>query len=227
MPYGKKERTNKMSKEQAVREIDVVALIPNAPEEDDLKVIEFPTEDTAEQLEDIELTTEDTEGELKGFELSDDEVDLLFPEEWGEGYFNGCDLAFPFEAFPPSNLLDPFGILDLPNDKEDEEFKKMIDKELKQTWWSKLVYKLCNTDWKAVDKKINTACVCFGWILGRILRVIIIILSCIFTSLFLICFISELAPGIREHIPSFFMIIDGLLNWFDKTIWRVMAIPFK
>lgn len=180
--------------------------------EEEPTIIEFPIDYAPEE-------------DLRDFQLPDDEVDLLFPEEWRDGYFNGCDLAFPLEVFPPSDIPDPFGTLDLPESANATENK--FNEQTKQTWWSKLIDKIDSIDWKEVDNKINTACVCCGWLLGKMLRVIIKILSYIFTSLFLICFISELTPGIRAHAPSFFFVIDSLLNWFDETIWRVIALPFK
>lgn len=161
-------------------------------------------------------TAEEELEELKNFKFSDED---FLPEELCEGYFNGCDLAFPFEIFPPS---DPFGIFDLPDEKDDEEFKKMIDKELKQTWWSELVYKLDQTDWKKVDAKIEEACEN----LGQFLALIFVVLIKLFASLFIICFAAELAPGLRTYAPSFYFIVDCLLDWFEG-IWKVAALPFK
>lgn len=159
---------------------------------------------TTENLETLELPRE----------LSEEVNALLFSEDEGDGYFNGCDLAFPFEPLRIEDL-DDFAdwLTDDPEDATSQEKK----------WWDKINEKLSGIDWKEVEDNINVAVFGLGQIIGYLIRVIA---KVIFSVIFVFA-LGEMAPELRQQIPSLYNIVDVLMNFSENFLRTGLAFIYR
>ncbi len=144
-------------------------------------------------------------------ELTKEEADALFLfEEEYDGYFNGCDLAFP--PLPPMPPLFNYDDLEdlLTDDKEDATPQE----EVKKTWCDKIMDKLDAVDWEEVYENINTAAYGIGQILGYFITFLVkFIISIVFIST-----LGEMASEVRQQIPTLYHIIDVLIEFSERFL---------